>query len=360
MKIITTTIIQTVIMEEMPKRKQVPVTVPVELITTGSRWYLRYVLIVGGKKKVIQNEKGFTEIRKLPLHQQAAAAEQLRYDFEQTINGAELQKDLQKLMLFYIDPALRKGTRELYKNTVVMFFRWLNGRNIDTHTGTAYNEHISTLYQPNTQNTVLTNLSVLFKIAVKEGGFPFNPFAGIKHNRDDNGKGFKLLKTEELNELLAKMKLENPKLWLFCSIIRYCYIRPIEICRLEAKHIDLNSDRPSISTPKEISKNKKSSTVVVGKTLAEAFRCVPLPSEGCLFPKYKTMSNAFAEFRKAHGISAEIKMYSFKHTGNIEAITLHGIDIFAVQKQNRHQDLRTTQRYLKNMFDVVDNKYYQV
>ena len=64
--------------------------------------------------------------------------------------------------------------------------------------------------------------------------------------------------------------------------------------------------------------------------------------------KPDTLSKRFRDLRRALDIDEKYKFYSWKHTGNLDAV-LAGVNIKAIQSQNGHVNIEDTDKYLRSL-----------
>ena len=161
---------------------------------------------------------------------------------------------------------------------------------------------------------------------------------------------------QEITKLKTLIKEEAPTLWVFIQLIYYCFLRPGEIRMLRKENINLGSGK--IFVPATISKNAKNDHVDIPEPLKPVLKefLVNLEDNEYLFPgKFKDthisagfMTRLHKEFLKRFGYDDRHTLYSWKHTGVVQAYKA-GVDIKSIQRQCRHYGIEMTDQYLKSL-----------
>lgn len=150
------------------------------------------------------------------------------------------------------------------------------------------------------------------------------------------------------------------RLYCVALIIYYCYLRPVEITRLQIKDFDFKRAQINVSGGK--SKNGRTRPVVMHPHLVECLEKLEFetyPADHYAFATSKKLmpntakiaptriADAWREImKKQHGITKNI--YDLKATGAGEAFDV-GIDPRQIQLQLRHSSLDETQVYLEKV-----------
>lgn len=150
----------------------------------------------------------------------------------------------------------------------------------------------------------------------------------------------------------------DPQLWLACLFVRYCMMRTTEELPF-IKMGDLDIEKMTVKVRKEIAKNNKTQVVDLHPAIVEFMRqmeWLDAPYGDYIFGNEKkpgpvcygknNLSGRFTAVRKRMGFSQHYSMYSFKHTGNAELFERNK-PLPAIRDQNRHCDIRVTDRYAK-------------
>lgn len=167
----------------------------------------------------------------------------------------------------------------------------------------------------------------------------------------------------QINTLLQEMQRRNETLlMLFCKFIFYTYMRPNrELLGLQAKHIG----KDKVFIPAANAKTSTNDYVTIPPPLEELIEEMglrKLPPEQYIFSKdgavpfhKNRLYRKHVEVLKACGMSGgDYTVYSWKHSGNV-ALHEAGANVKAIQRQNRHTSLTTTDKYLRGL-GLFENK----
>lgn len=169
-----------------------------------------------------------------------------------------------------------------------------------------------------------------------------------------------------LNKIKKDLLKNDPYFWLCCQFIYYTYMRPAEIRRLKVKDLDLESAK--IHVPGSISKNSKTQTIEIPSILLDQLKTNIASSDRDFYlfsreerpdPQQistKFLGNKFRDMRQRIGFDPKHTLYSFKHTGVVNAYK-NGVDIKAIQQQCRHHSVVQTDTYLKSL-GFMDNEEF--
>lgn len=171
---------------------------------------------------------------------------------------------------------------------------------------------------------------------------------------------------QERSVLISYMKENDPQLWFVCQLEYYCAIRPNECRQLRICDIDL--DNHAIRVPKDISKNSLTESVNIPNQLYSHIIQLgidQLDREYYLFssngqPGIKMLGKnnfrfRFDRIRNRLGLSADYKLYSFKHTGGVKLVNA-GVDTWELQRHFRHKSIDTTEKYIRRNFAIKSDK----
>jgi len=209
----------------------------------------------------------------------------------------------------------------------------------------------------NTVNHYLSNLRSFFNYMTERGFIEDNP-ALIKIQKAVP-QTLRIFTEEEYKILDDYLFSHNQGLHLFTKIIYYSFIRPVEICRLQIKDIDLTNHVIRVVSQK--TKNKKNIPVIIPDPLHNLLTAQNIhlySRDNFLFskgfkigPKGIARQTATVHHRRAidaAGLPTDLKLYAHKHTGNYRAYKA-GIDVYTLMKQNRHHSLDMTMQYLRSL-----------
>ncbi|MEO1418787.1 MAG: tyrosine-type recombinase/integrase [Bacteroidota bacterium] len=210
-----------------------------------------------------------------------------------------------------------------------------------------------------TRNNYKISLNACLNALVNREIIEKNPCARIKDLKVVGTRHIPFSR-EEQKEFETFLKRQQPELYLYTRFIYFGFMRPVEICRMQVGHIDLESK--IILVRARNSKNKRQMPVVINPQLAKIIEGMNLnrfPTNYHVFGKKflpspgeehrNRYSERHAQALKDCGLyNGELTLYSWKHTGNIRAYDA-GVDIYSLMSQNRHSNLQETENYLRGL-----------
>lgn len=162
-------------------------------------------------------------------------------------------------------------------------------------------------------------------------------------------------------------------------MIYYTHLRPIELCRLEIKDIDMETRMIHL-------KAAKSKTRIARKIPLDA----PIYNHLCLLNidfddeaikdkhlfsyhgnarigyvgermyNHKNMTYSFKTMLNDLGIDKKFNKYNLKHTANVHEIVYEGMSFAEVQAKNGHTLSKTTEVYLRDLKDFyLKHKHHE-
>lgn len=277
----------------------------------------------------------------------------------------------------YIDwkkPTLEDKSVSTYRSRLRIFDSWLEGKQlsdadiscIDHKILEEFSSHIINIAQlsRSTVQNYQNLLKEVFDFIRKERKqFP-NPCFELPGTRRVNDSAAYPIQEMDISVFKAAIEKKDPQLWMACSFVYYCFIRPRKELRL-LKVGDIDFGRSTVRIREENSKTEKRTVSiprVFMKELREKYQLHNYSRDFYVVGKkrepgpepvsYNNMSNRWVAFREKLNMPEEYKMYSWKHTGNIRA-SRKGIPLFDLQGQNGHTTIATTEEYLKNQEGYV-------
>lgn len=193
-----------------------------------------------------------------------------------------------------------------------------------------------------------------------------NPVSNIPNIGIVVDKAPRPIPEQERTKIIAVMRKYDPQLLLVCQLEYYCAIRPNECRLLQVGDVDF--ENKVIRVPQDKSKNRQTEHVCIPRQLYNAMLKAKLNEYNrdlYLFgakgvPGVKPLGknnfrNRFNAFRNRLGLSAEYKLYSFKHSGGVELVNA-GVDTWELQRHFRHKSIDTTERYVRKNFAINSDK----
>lgn len=224
-------------------------------------------------------------------------------------------------------------------------------------------------YDKPTCEKFIMNLKVIFKYAMKRGeieGLPFDRDLLVfpKKGKDCSAA---LIPSHIVPQLLADIKANDPQLFLACMLEFYCGIRPGREVRLvKVRNFDLIEGVLTIEA--EQSKNGKAGHITMSEELVEICReygIADADPDLYVFGKNKHLDSRplsenmlrfrFNKFRDKHGLSKDVKLYSFKHLGASYLVHSQTVDIEQLRQHLRHSNITATAHYVKKVIGHQNN-----
>lgn len=266
---------------------------------------------------------------------------------------------------------LKKNSRTGYRTISKMLVQWLTDCRLDklklysfTRTqAQAYLDHllIEKGYNSTTHNSQRSVLHAIFGAMQDrwKNLVPDNPFK-ISMLPQDIGKNLAYTETEK-RTLVAYFKSYAKRMYYAVNFTYHAYLRKPELCDLTVGHIDWESK--TIRIDSSGAKNRKQESVTISDGLMLILLEMGLdmaPKNYYIFgkgletcsskcPRPNDLTDWHRELKLKAGLPDDGKgYYSWKHTGVIDYFK-EIKDIYAVMRQCRHSDLKTTMIYLKSL-----------
>lgn len=222
-----------------------------------------------------------------------------------------------------------------------------------------------------TRNNYRENVRSLFGVLVTRKVMKKNPARKVRRLKESKSR-HTAYRDDDAKKVKKAMTAKDPQLFLFCSFIYYCFLRPKELRFLQVKHIE--GDKilvPSFIVHEGekifVSKNRKNEYVIIPnglKKLIEQHKIMEYPPDYFIFsilfkpaPKhvsYNYFNRRYRDVLDELGFEQDYTAYSWKHTGVIRLYN-EIKDIRKVQQQCRHSKIETTVEYLRDL-GLFDNK----
>lgn len=210
-------------------------------------------------------------------------------------------------------------------------------------------------------------LNAFFNYLISEKYITDNPIQGIKTiTVTSTSEKHSVINDSDLSKLMTYLRANDAYTLFVVQMLYYTSIRPKELRQLQVKHIDLASN--TITIPANISKNKKSSTISIDKSLRteidklNTFQYLPddyLIGDttniiGAHSIGENTPYNRFiSALDKCSLTKKNYSLYSLKHTSNVKKF-LSGWKLAEISKANRHSSISQTETYLRDLTKYID------
>ena len=239
-------------------------------------------------------------------------------------------KDAIELAINNAKAVMKESSFKDYSYRLKRFEKWLNEKqvygnitNITKKTVTNFlNETLETTSAKN-RNNLRANLSIFFSFLEENEYIPENFVKKIKviNAKPERNKTYTPNQAQTIFETLQK---QDKELHLFIKFISYNFLRPLEVCRLKVKDIDIKNASLTIQT-----KNKTLKTQIIPKILLQDLYFLENKKpDNFLFTPFgfaqewnvsevgrrDYWTKRFSKIKKQLGLGKDYTMYSFRHT----------------------------------------------
>lgn len=248
-------------------------------------------------------------------------------------------------------PTVRNKSYISYRSKLTSLLKYQKGRVVDRESMAGFFDEYA---RTRAQSTVHDCFRMLFLIFDRAG--MAHLLKGIKIKKGHN-KPLRYFQPHQAAVLKDYLSKNDPELWLYCQFVYFCFIRPrSELRFLQVKHIFFEERK--ILIPGTVAKNNKTQYVAIPDTFypALAFLKRRKPNE-FLFPSRRdeskpigvnTLGEKHREILDKLGFDNEYQVYSWKHTGAVNAVKA-GISLKDLQIQLRHHSLDMVDKYLRQL-----------
>lgn len=199
----------------------------------------------------------------------------------------------------------------------------------------------------------------LFQYAQKRGEISEIPFDLVVLTIKKRDCSPKYIPADKQSALLDDMYKTDFQLFLACMIQYFCALRPGKELRL-VKVKDFDFEEGIVHVTKMNAKTGKERYITMTDELAGYLRQYGVEGadpELYLFGKkhkigirhisINNLRERFNIFRTKHGISKEVKFYSWKHTGGTDLIHMRLLSVTQLQNHFGHDRITSTEKYIE-------------
>jgi integrase len=243
----------------------------------------------------------------------------------------------------------RKKTYQTIRSRVERYVDWSKGRGVSNELLKLFFADLAGKRHGRTYNNYHLYFCRIFKDLGEKGMMD-----GIETVRAVSTPA-KYFQRHQIVQIKEELLESDPCLWMACQFIYYCFIRPGELRMLRVG--DIHFDEWKICVRSNISKNGKEQYVTIPVPFRPDLEGLKRrsPSEYIFFHRdctkplgVNTMLNRFRKVLKKLGFGLEYKLYSWKHTGAIEAHR-GGASLKEIQIQLRHHSLDEVDGYMRQL-----------
>ena len=225
---------------------------------------------------------------------------------------------------------MKESSFKNHQHRIRTFEKWLdqnsfNGRavtSITKKTATNFLNAILLKTSPKNRNNTRAALSILFKFLEDNQYVTDNFISSIPVLKASPHRNKTYTKVQEEN-IFEYLNQYDPQLLLFIKFISYNFLRPIEVCRLQVKDIDLKGKRLMVDAKNQARKTKIIPEILLSELLylkganPNHFLFAPEglgPWETSETNKRDYWSKRFKKVKEHFSLGEDYGLYSFRHT----------------------------------------------
>ncbi|WP_242527911.1 tyrosine-type recombinase/integrase [Allomuricauda sp. CAU 1633] len=226
---------------------------------------------------------------------------------------------------------LRESTYIKFRSRANRFGEWAvqrfgKGHNVallDKRTVMEYLNEVLQRTSARNRNNARADLSSLFQTLEDNDIIARNVVKGIPQLRTQPKRN-KTYAPDLLAKVEGHMGKNDPLLLLFVRFVSYCFLRPIEVCRLRVRDIDVRDKKLYLRTKTKLDKTKIIPDILLGELPdisamdPEHFLFTPEGIGGVWDTSEENkrgyFTNRFKRVKEELGLGKEYGLYSFRHT----------------------------------------------
>ncbi|RCW91294.1 tyrosine-type recombinase/integrase [Winogradskyella arenosi] len=276
---------------------------------------------------------------------------------------------------------ISKRSLKDYEYTTIAFIKWAaehrpdvtSIRQVDKKVALDYLNAVLIRSSARNRNNNRLNLSSLLQTLEENDHIDYNPIKKIPALRSIPTRN-KSYTTEEHQKIFKYLKTEDPILLLFIKFISYNLLRPVEVCRLKIKDINIQDKTIQFKAKNSPLKTK----LIPNKIIEELPDLSKLDPEGYLFTPIKiggewdatdvNKSNYFSKRYKSvvkdhFNLDKDQTLYSFRHTfiSILYQSLLKGSSPHAAKSElmniTGHATMDALEKYLRDIDAVMPKDY---
>tara|TARA_R110002049_G_scaffold200429_2_gene371086 strand:- start:1031 stop:2299 length:1269 start_codon:yes stop_codon:yes gene_type:complete len=267
-----------------------------------------------------------------------------------------------------------------FKSNVNRFLKWLNlngykNKPINSITKKTIIDYLNSVLQrtsARTRNNTRADLSSLFQ-TLEDNDIIIENFVKKVNVLKSTPERHKTYSSTLLEAILKHLEENDSILLLFVHFIAYNYLRPIEVCRLKIKDIDLNDKRIYVRAKNSPVKTKIIPDILIDQLPdlsnldGELFLFTPDVIGGQWETNEKDKRNYFSKrFKKVKdqlGLGKEYGLYSFRHTFITKLYKEFAKSLTPYETKSKlmlitgHKTMDALEKYLRNIDAVLPEDY---
>lgn len=372
-------------------KKKMPIPQEKAVLVKGQRWYIKYYQTNPATGLRERFRETFDLNRIKDLEEREAAARQhvreinaklpLGFPFEEQYS--QLPSETNILAALEVAKKVccdsdRENTNRNIRSMCNIFTEFLEGEGLTGITVGEFRKSHAVSFmdyavfdrevEPRTYNNYKERLTSIFKALKQRGYVKKNWFKKFKKKRV-HGKQRRAFSEREREIVAEHISQTDPWMTLGILLQYHCFIRPIELRRLQFHMIDLIEG--TIRLTSDETKNRDNDIVTIPDDIAVLLRAYnfqqyrptwlvfgegghPHPDKACGHGLYWERHRNALQLLHDKGKLLNIKglsYYSWKDTGAMELFKKK-VNMLEIMKQLRHKDLATTQKYCQSLYVI--------
>lgn len=245
----------------------------------------------------------------------------------------------------------RNKTYQTYYSKLQVFREWAVDRDLSAAVLSDFFRHLSETRHSSTRNWYI----VFFRTMLKAIGEPLDIIDQVE-KRKSAATPAAYFQKNQIARIKKHLTAKDPELWFFCQWVYYCFVRPGELRLLKIEDVLL--DDYKLRIPAAVSKNRATQLVTIPVQFRNDIKCLEerAPTEYIFHrPGQSNKPYSVNYFSEKHrqvlrelGFSSQHKLYSWKHTGAVNAVKA-GVTVKELQVQLRHHSLEMVDKYLRQL-----------
>ncbi len=294
-------------------------------------------------------------------------------------------KDLIDEYSTHIDDTLGKesNTAQTYQSYLCQFLKYIEEKKlkkayVNEWKKSDIEEYINTKKKKGIKITSINNnigfIKKMFAWAYEEDYIKKNIAENIKKIKNTEYTERRIYTEEELKKIANYLEKNDFDFYVFTQLVFSCFLRPIEIQRLQVSNIDFENQKIILNGEK--TKNHKKRTIIIptnmwDKTKDFWQKIHKLDKDMYLFgedfkPSKNKISNPNTSTLRWNKIKEELNLpkecllYGFRHTGITKLLQDKNLSNNEIRMHTGHETIAMLERYGRHITEDMEKKYRKV